>query len=296
METTPDVGMVGLGIMGTALSRNMMATGLSVVGYDIEDEAMARFEDGGGIRAGSPGEAAGCAPIVLLSLPSITALREVVADISASGSPGCIIVECGTLPINEKQAAHDTLARKGITLLDCPLSGTGAQAAVRDLVVFASGELAAVQTCQPVLDAIARQTQYLGEFGNGMKMKLVANLLVSIHNAATAEAIVLARKAGLDARTTYEVLGASAASSRMFEVRGSMMVERVYEPATMKLDVWRKDLELITAFATDLDCPTPLFSASEALYARTHGKDMGALDTACINTVLEEMAGISVEE
>lgn len=285
-------GMVGLGIMGTALSRNMIAGGFSVIGYDPDREAAERLQANAGTAVASAGEVAARADIVLLSLPSIEALHSVARDIHDNGKAGCIVVECGTLPIDDKQSAHDLLAKANVTLLDCPLSGTGAQAAERDLVVFASGDEAAAGKCQPVFDAIARETRYLGAFGNGMKLKFVANLLVAIHNVAAAEAMVLARKAGLDPQMTYDVLSTSAGSSRMFEIRGPMMVEQCYEPATMKNDVWRKDIELISAFARDLACPAPLFAITDALYSSTRGRGMGKLDTGSINAVLEEMAGI----
>ena len=259
MSDLPIAGMIGLGIMGTAISRNMMAGGLRVFGYDPDDTAAQRLREGGGEAAASAGEVAAKADVVLMSLPSVAALHGVAQDIHDNGKAGSIIVECGTLPIAEKEAARDLLAKADITLLDCPLSGTGAQAVNKDLVVFASGDQAAAERCQAVFDAMSRETRYLGEFGNGMKMKFVANLLVSIHNVAAAEALVLARKAVLDAQMTHDVLTTSAASSLILEVRGPMMVEQHYEQATMKNDVLRKDIELISAFARDLDCPAPLF-------------------------------------
>ena len=91
---------------------------------------------------------------------------------------------------------------------------------------------------------------------------------------------------------TLDVLTTSAASSRMLEVRGPMMVEQHYEPATMKNDVWRKDIELISAFARDLDCPAPLFSVTDTLYASSRGMCMNKLDTGAVNAVMEEMAGL----
>lgn len=293
MSYEADAGMIGLGIMGTAMTRNMLDAGLKVAGYDIDQEAMARLKTNGGVLADGPADVTAKAPITLVSLPSIEALRTVTADICAMGADGSIVVECGTLPIAEKQQAHDALAAKDVILLDCPLSGTGAQAVVKDLVVLASGDEAAVTKCQPVFDSISRVTHYLGAFGNGMRMKFVANLLVSIHNASAAEAMVLARKAGLDPQQTYEVICAGAGSSRMFEVRGPMMVEQNYEPATMKIDVWRKDVELITEFAGKLDCPTPLFSAADALYTAARAQGRGKQDTAAINEILEQMAGLA---
>jgi len=287
-----DAGIIGLGIMGSAMAGNLLAAGHTVIGYDIDETARAKLQSAGGTVTTSAGDVAAHAPIVLLSLPSSKAFRDVTDDICAKGAKGSIVVECSTLPIEDKLVSRDALADHGIILIDCPVSGTGAQAIEADLVMLASGDRQAVEKCRPIFDAMSRETHYLGEFGNGMKMKFVANLLVSIHNVAAAEALVLAQKAGLDPQQTYDVIRAGAGSSRMFEVRGPMMVEQTYEPATMKLDVWRKDVELIAAFAGSLDCPTPLFAQSEPLYASARGRGMGAQDTAAIKSILEMMAGI----
>ena len=164
-----------------------------------------------------------------------------------------------------------TLAKKGITLLDCPLSGTGAQARTKDLVVYASGDKAAFEKAEPVLQGFSRAHYYLGEFGNGSKMKFVANLLVAIHNVSAAEAFVLGMKAGLDPETIFEVAGDSAGGSRMFQVRGPQMVAGDYDDATMKVEVWQKDMKIIGEFATKLGVPTPLFNASAADLQRRDG-------------------------
>ena len=183
------------------------------------------------------------------------------------------------------------LAARGTVLLDCPLSGTGAQARTRDLVVYASGDRRAYRRVIPILDAVARAHYFIGVFGSGSKMKFVANLLVAVHNVAAAEAIVLAMKAGLDPAMVVKVIGDGAGSSRMFQVRGPMMAKGDYSSATMKLDVWRKDMTIIAEFAREVGCQTPLFAATVPIY--TAATAMGPhLDTAAVCRVLEEMAGV----
>jgi len=287
-----NVGVVGLGIMGGSMANNLLQAGFKVVGFDIDKGAIEKFEQSGGTILQSPGAVASQAQIVITSLPSIKAFYEVMEDIAANGASGTIVVECGTLPIDDKVKAKDMLEQAGIILLDCPLSGTGAQAAVKDLVVLASGDKTSIEKCQTVFEGIGRGTYNVGAFGNGMRMKFVANLLVTIHNVAAAEALVMARMAGLDAQQTFEVISKSAATSRMFEIRGPMMVEREYEPATMKMDVYRKDIQLISDFARNLDCPVPLFTASEPLYSSARAQGRQKEDTAAVNAVLESMAGI----
>jgi len=177
-------------------------------------------------------------------------------------------------------------------LLDCPLSGTGAQAKTGDLVVFASGNRAAYRRVVPVLEAVARAHYYIGAFGTGSKMKFVANLLVAVHNVAAAEAIVLGMKAGLDPSMVVKVIGDGAGSSRMFQVRGPMMAKGRYDEASMKLGVWQKDMTIIAEFAREMGCPTPLFAASAPIYMAANALGREEDDTAAVCDVLEKMAGV----
>jgi 3-hydroxyisobutyrate dehydrogenase-like beta-hydroxyacid dehydrogenase len=201
-------------------------------------------------------------------------------------------METSTLPIDEKERARQTLAKKGIVLLDCPLSGTGAQARTKDLVVYASGDRKAYAKAEPFMPGFSRAHHYLGEFGNGSKMKFVANLMVAIHNVSAAEAFVLGMKAGLPPETIFKVQADSAGSSRMFQVRGPMMVAGKYDEATMKNELWQKDMKIIGEFAAKLGVPTPLFNASAAIYNATLSQGYGKADTAAVCAVLEAMAGI----
>ena len=227
---------------------------------------------------------------MVTSLPNAQALADVAAELASAGARGQLVVETSTLPIAVKEAARAFLGKDGITLLDCPLSGTGAQAKVRDLVVYASGNRGAYRRCTPVLEAFARAHYFLGPFGAGSKMKFVANLLVAIHNVSAAEAMVLGRKAGLDPETMVKVLSDGAGSSRMLQVRGPMMVEGDYSAAAMKVGVWQKDMKIIGEFARELDCPTPLFAATMPIYNAAMALGFADSDTACVCAVLERWA------
>lgn len=290
-----EAGIVGLGIMGSAMGSNLLEAGIGVTGYDIVPDKVGALEEMGGRAATSPAETAGAAEVVITSLPSDAALLEVASGeggLAGSGREGLVVIEASTLTLGAKEEARDALAEAGITLLDCPISGTGAQAAVRDITVYASGDREAVERARPVFEAIARSHHYVGEFGTGLKLKYIANLLVAIHNVSTAEALVMGMKAGIDPATVQEVIADGAGSSRMFEVRGPMMVAGEFEEATARVDMFKKDIELISAFAQELDCPTPLFSASLELYAAAMSQGMGGHDAAAVCAVLEQMAGI----
>ncbi len=289
------VGMIGLGIMGSAMSTNLLKDGFTVIGYDVLDDCVQAHVKRGGVAGASVRGVAEKAEIIITSLPSVAAFEAVIWGdnglLTATGSAP-IIVETSTLEIGVKRHGHDALKDAGIVMLDCPLSGTGAQARTKDLVVYASGDQSSYERCIPVYEGISRSNHHVGEFGNGSKMKFVANLLVAIHNASTAEALVLGMKAGLDPKDIFKVIGDGAGSSRMFEIRGPMMVEGDYGDATMKNSVWQKDMRIIADFARAIGCPTPLFSSTEPLYKAAMEQGRGAQDTASICAVLEDMAGL----
>lgn len=284
------IGIIGLGIMGSAMSANLAKAGFSVLGYDVIGARRAALKRAGGRPATSGRDVAGRVPIVITSLPSAEALAAVSVDVAAGGRRGQIVIETSTLPLEVKQAARKRLAAAGVTLLDCPLSGTGAQARDKDLVVFASGERSAYRKCIPVFEGFCRKHFLVGPFGDGSKMKFIANLLVAIHNVAAAEAMVLGMKSGLDPAQVLAVVSSGAGTSRMLEVRGPMMVKGDYSEATMKVAVWQKDMKIIGEYARSIDCPTPLFLASAPFYTAAMAMGRGDEDTGSVCAVLEEMA------
>ncbi len=288
-----EVGVVGLGIMGGAMAANLAERGWRVVGFDVEG---ARCEEARGRGIEIADDIAALArevPAIITSLPKPEIVLQVAKEIAASGAPRLVVCETSTLALDDKFAAAAVLEEAGHVLLDCPLSGTGAQARKRDLVVYASGDTDSVAAMMDLFGDFARQAHDLGAFGNGTKMKFVANLLVAIHNVASAEAMVLAMKAGLDPQQVVDLIGAGAGSSRVFELRAPLMVEEAYEPATMKISTWQKDMSVIGAFATSLGSPTPLFHATAPYYSAAMSQGRGHEDTAAVCAVLEAMAGMS---
>ena len=287
------IGVIGLGIMGGAIARNLVAVGQEVCGYDPDPDRQREAAANGVDVLESAAAVAARASIALTSLPSVAALESVtdeLADLPSSDGAGLIVAELSTLPIEDKIASRDRLAEHSIVLLDCPLSGTGAQAAVGDLVVYASGDQASCKACEDVFLGFGRACPYLGEFGNGTKMKFVANLLVAVNNVATAEAMLLGVRSGLDAQTLYEVVGSGAGNSRVFELRAPLMVSEKYEPATMKLEVWQKDMKLIREFAEENGVSTPLFTASAPVYTAAVEAGRGHEDTAAVYEVLKTLS------
>jgi putative dehydrogenase len=291
-QTGQAVGIIGLGIMGGAISRNLAAKGWHVAGFDIDAESCGAARANGIEVATSTAEVAAGAEIILTSLPSPAAVHAVIAEIVAAKAPNRIVVELSTLALADKFAMRDALAAAGHVGLDCPLSGTGAQAQKGDLVVFASGDANAIEKCRPIFADFSRKTADLGEFGNGSKMKYVANHLVAVHNVATAEALVLGMKSGLDPQTIIEVISSGAGNSRVFELRAPMMAQKKYDPPTMRITTWKKDLDVIGNYAGELGVPLPTFDATLAVYSAAKSMGYGGQDTGSVCAVLEKMAGL----
>jgi 3-hydroxyisobutyrate dehydrogenase-like beta-hydroxyacid dehydrogenase len=289
------VGQVGLGIMGGAFAKHLEAAGFEVIGFDVDPKRRAAFKALGGTAARTIAEVSSRAPVVITSLPSVEAVDSAFfgKDGLLDGAPpGSIVIETSTLPLEVKLGVRDVCEERGVIVLDCPISGTGAQAAKKDISVYASGPKNAMKSCAPVFEGFARSVHDCGEYGNGSKLKFIANLLVTIHNLSAAEAIVLGRRSGLDLNLVYDVIRDGAGTSRMFEVRAPLMIAGDYGEATMKVDVYQKDIDIISAYASGLRCPTPLFEASKAYYSGAYAQGYAKEDTASIHAVLEKMAGL----
>jgi putative dehydrogenase len=282
------VGILGLGIMGSAISRNLVDRGWQVIGFDIDAARRAEAAQANVTIAADAAQVARDAAIIMTSLPTPAAVTDVAQIIAGCGQGQRIVVELSTLTLADKFRFEAILSKAGHIALDCPLSGTGAQARNRDLIVYASGDSQAIAQCNSLFADFARQSADLGAFGNGSKMKFVANHLVAIHNVATAEAMVLAERAGLDPKMVVDLVGPGAGGSRMFQMRAPMMVERVYEPATMKVSTWKKDMAIIAEFAEDVGCVTPMFTLTQPVYSDAMAMGLGDQDTASVFEVLKK--------
>ena len=286
------VGVVGLGIMGGAFAQNLVKAGWHVVGHDI-DPARRRAMAKAGVEIAADAKAVATeAQTIITSLPKPAALDATVKAIVEAHVGPRVIVEASTFTIDDKVRAERTLRKAGHVMLDCPISGTGSQAKTKDLVVYASGDSKAIRKLKPLFAGFARAAHDLGAFGNGSRMKYVANLLVAINNVAAAEAMVLGIKAGLDPQTVLEMVTSGAGNSRVFELRAPMMVKDRYDEATMKISVWQKDMAVIGQFARETGVPTPIFDATVPVYNKAMKSGHAEHDTAAVCAVLEKMARV----
>ena len=294
----PVVGVIGLGIMGGAMAEALRAARYRVVGTDPRTAARQRLARAGGRALPSSAEVAREADVVITSLPSVAALDMVVAEIASAGevaqSSGRrpIVIETSTLPIADKERALAALSGAGFAMLDCPISGTARRLKERAWTMFVSGEAAAARKVKFVLAVFTPNAPYVGAFGNGSKMKFIANHLVAIYNVSVGESLTFARRMGLDAQQVWDLFAKSPViGTGVYRLRGKQMVERKYLPATMKVEVWQKDMQVIGDMARAVDCPVPLFSACAPIYNAAMAQGLDQHDTASVCEVLDRMAG-----
>jgi 3-hydroxyisobutyrate dehydrogenase-like beta-hydroxyacid dehydrogenase len=282
------IGLVGVGLLGTAVARRLLKAGHRVVGFDPAPDRVRALLTMGGEAATSARAVALASDAVCTLLPSLPTVEAAVLGpdgVAAAGKAGQVVIQMSTIsPALSVRLAAESRAR-GLDFLDCPVSGASGQVARGEGMLFVGGERRVFERWRPLLEAVLPRAVYVGPAGQAMVLKLVANLLVALHSAAAAEALHLARQAGLDPAVALEVLTGSAAGSRMLEVRGPLMVRGEY-PAQMKLDIFMKDLHLIQAAAAAAGAALPLTDTAERLFAAAAGMGHGDEDLAVVLTAL----------
>ncbi len=282
------VGIVGLGIMGTAYATHLTAAGRMVSGADPLPAARERLAALGGTAHEAAGEwLAKCNPVIL-SLASPTALHNVTEILQEVLNPGQIVLETGTFRLADKESARQALEGAGITLLDCTVSGTGAQAMAKDIVMMASGPSEAITRVRPVMELFTRKIIEAGPFGAGTRLKFVANHAVALHNTAAAETLHYAMALGLDEDVVYDMLSTGAGQSKMSDLRMPLMMRGDYDPPTASLKMFEKDLSIIGEDIERIGVSTPLFDVCVELYDRAKAQLPETFDTAAVYEVYRE--------
>ena len=284
---TKKIGLIGLGIIGSSILRNIHDSEFSPIGFDIDQKIIDTLNHEGLNTSSSLKEIIDQSSIIITSLPNNKALDETIDLIIQQDNRKVeLLIETSTLSLECKIKNQERLNAINVDILDCPISGTGRQAENKDIVMYASGLKESYEMALPVLETFSRESFFLGDFGNATKVKLIANLLVSIHNVASAEAIRLGEKSGLDLNELYKVISSGAATSKIFELRAPMMIAKDYSPASMKMNVWKKDMELIRDMIDNHEIDSPLFKMTEQLYKKAEELHLNELDTASVMEVL----------
>jgi L-threonate 2-dehydrogenase len=279
------VGLIGLGNMGSAFADRLLAAGHAVIGHDPAVEAQERFQAVGGTAADDCATVAREAAHVIVSLSSAQALESAVGGargLRAGAGPEQVILETSTLPVAAKRSARDALAERGAVLLDCAVSGTPTSVRAGELALYASGDEDAFGRASSLISAFTGRARFVGLFGAATKLKLICNLLVVIHDAATAEAMALGIGAGFDPHLVYEVVCDGIGSSRVFQQRGAMMADGDYRPGSRTFLLGLKDGALIDDLARDTGTFAPVFGLARQLHEAAIGLGLGDLDGAAL--------------
>lgn len=298
-QASEPVGVVGLGIMGSAMAQALIRKGHAVFGYDVDAGAMSRHAAMGGTTCADAARVANGADVVIVSLSTDDSLIATAKVLARSARPGDgrsrIVIETSTLTMDAKSEAARLLEEAGFDVLDCPISGTAVRMKERAWTFFCSGSQAAYERVKPLLQTFTDKAPHVGAYGNGTKMKFAANHLVAIYNVACAESVNLAREMGLDPRQVLDLFGNSPVlGTGVMRLRMPFMIDRSYSPPTMKVEVWQKDMQVIGDMAREVGCATPLFDACAPIYSAAMELGMAQQDTASVSEVLEKMAlGVS---
>jgi L-threonate 2-dehydrogenase len=283
------VGMIGLGRMGMLIARNLAERGFEIIGY--RRRGSPELIEAGGTVAASPAEVAERASVLLSILPDAAAVEEVVcgeAGTLVTLRPGTVHIEMSTVDVDRKRRIREAVRGRGGDLLDCPISGSPEMVGPRLATTFASGDPASIDAVRPVLDAISGPWVYTGTFGTGASMKYIANMLLAVHTVAAAEAMVLARRSGLDLEMVQRTLDNSIAASAIWTQRGPRMRERAWSPAPGPISTLHPILEQIEARAVSAGLRAPVFTSAKAVFDQAVADGRGELDIASVH---DQLAG-----
>jgi 3-hydroxyisobutyrate dehydrogenase len=290
------VGFIGLGNMGQPMALNLAKHGFPLVVHDIDPAKVEPLRTRGATVVESPAGVAAAADRTISMVETTAQAESVIAGergIVHAAKSGHIVISMSTIDPLAARRLADTLAARGVAMLDAPVSGGTERAKTGELSIIAGGEAATFEACRDLFKAMGTKIFHVGGLGQGLAMKLVNNMLVQVNMVAVAEALVLGVKAGLDPKTIYEVVRVSTGTSSAFERGAARMLARDFSPAGT-VDISFKDQELETAFAKQLGAPLLLANVSQQVYQMARAAGLGKQDGTAIIQVLERLAGVKV--
>ena len=286
------IGFLGLGLMGSGMSKNLLATGFSVLGFDLDQEKMDSLRKEGGQTTDSPDQIAGQVDVILLSLPNSNVVNEVVKSslkLFDTGRKGLILIDTTTAdPILSEELAV-ALRKRGIEMLDATISGTSKMCAVKDIIFMVGGKEDIFKASMPIFSALGKEAIYMGKNGAGALTKIIVNLVLGINRMALAEGLSLAKKSQVDQYRMLEVLKKSAAYSKAMDQKGTIMIEKKFLPAEGKVSSALKDRKLMLDLGKRLNFPLPLVSIHAQALAAEIAKGRGDWDSSAIISYYEDL-------
>jgi 3-hydroxyisobutyrate dehydrogenase len=279
-ETCGSVGIIGLGLLGSALAERLIRAGFDVTGFDVDASRRVELSRLGGIAAETAVGLAGCSRL-LLSLPDAGVSQQVVAELEERLPRGTVVIDTTTGDPRQMAAIAERLAAHGISYLDAAVGGSSAQCRQGEAIVLAGGDSAAFHRSGNLLDAFAKQSFHVGPCGCGMRMKLVLNLVLGLNRAALAEGLALAGRFGIDPRRALEILKSGPAYSTVMDTKGEKMIAGDFTPQA-RLAQHLKDVRLILDNGAAADAVLPLTELHAALLQQLAAQGFGDADNSAI--------------
>ena len=280
------IGSIGLGNIGEPMAINLIQSGYSVIGFDVIEKP--KFVSAGGLQAKTIEELSKQTDLIVQSLPTVQALETTVDELIEFGRSGQIIIEISSYPLKNKKLQASRLAEHGITMLDCEISGLPFMVKDRSATIFQSGDQATIESTQVVFEAMTNKRINLGKFGAATKMKLLANMMVAIHNSVAGEVLNLAQKADIDLDEAIEALSKSAAGSVTFSNKAPIMITREFESGAGPFRHMFNYLRRVSGLAKDVGASTPLLDTIHQYYEKAEAEGRADQDIAAIIEMLEE--------
>jgi len=285
---TAKIGLVGLGLVGTAMAERLLAEQFKVVGFDIDSTKCEHLEQLGGKAVSNPAQVAEQADRVVLSLPNTEVVLQVV-----EGSGGILeaksttyIIDTTTGEPDEMAALAKRLAKQGIYFLDAPFSGSSRQLRDKEIVFMVGGNNKAFEECKDIFDALGEKVFYVGESGNGSKAKLASNLILGLNRLTLAEGLVFASKLGLDPEAFLELLKVTPAYSAAMDVKGKKMLDGDFT-AQARLRQHHKDVSIILKYTEKLGQELPLSRVHLDVLEKAIEAGDGDLDNSAVIREIE---------
>ena len=282
---TKRVGFIGLGNIGRPMSKNLLDSGFDVVGFDIDLNP--ELLPSSGRRAASVQEVGRDCDIIIQSLPTAEAIKATASALLEVAHDGQVLIDISSYPLAEKQEQALRLADKGITMIDCEISGLPFMVGNRTAVIYQSGDKKTIDGVADVFNAMAGKCLYLGEFGVATKMKLLANAMVSTHNVIAAEVLNLASRIGIDQELAVQALGPGAGGSATFKNRAPIMIARDFDRGAGPFRHMFTYLDRFTSMARDVGASTPVIDEAKRLFDVAQEQGRADQDIAAAIEIIE---------
>lgn len=292
------IGFIGLGIMGKPMAKNLLKAGKQLAVYDIVADAVKEVEAAGAVACASIAEVAKQSDIIVTMLPNSPHVKQVVlgeGGVIDNAKEGTLVIDMSSIAPAVSIEVHDALAKKGIRMIDAPVSGGEPKAIDGTLAIMVGGAQADFDAAQPLFEIMGSSAVLVGAIGSGNTCKLTNQVIVALNIAALSEGMMLAKKAGTDPQKVFEAIRGGLAGSTVMNAKTPMMLADNYKPG-FRIDLHIKDLQNALDTGAAFDAPLPLTEQIQQVMRNLSANGDGSLDHSGIAKHYEALAGLTFTE